>query len=53
MASPSIIEFITDEEVLGRYFQGRSWRPWKAVFKAAFGLTPARYRALRVNRLAH
>src|SRR6266576_5345340 len=38
MASPSIIDFITDEEVLGRYFAGRSWRPWKAVFKAAFGL---------------
>ena len=38
MASPSILDFISDDQLLARYFEGPSWRPWKAVLKGAFGL---------------
>src|SRR4051794_293301 len=32
----SISDFITDKEMLGRWFSGRSWATWKAVLKGAF-----------------
>jgi hypothetical protein len=34
----NIIDAITDEEVLGSWFSGESWKAWRVVLKAAFAL---------------
>ncbi len=37
-ARPSIIEFMEDRRLFGDTFIGPSWRPWKIILRAAYGL---------------
>jgi len=37
-ARPSIIEFMEDRRLFGDTFIGPSWRPWKTILRAAYGL---------------
>jgi hypothetical protein len=41
-SATSIIEFITDANLLGSSFEGPSWGRWRAVLKAAFALPLSR-----------
>ncbi|KNY13093.1 hypothetical protein AKG11_30940 [Shinella sp. SUS2] len=38
MNGPTIIEALTDDDALGPWFEGDSWKAWRVVLKAAFGL---------------
>lgn len=38
MTGPTILQAMTDDDALGRWFAGDSWRAWRVVLKAAFGL---------------
>ena len=52
MTNPSIIDFITDEEVLGRDFAGPTWDAWRVTIKAAFGEELSRGERRRFRKLA-
>ncbi len=38
MTNPTIMQAMTDEDALGPWFDGDSWKAWRVVLKAAFGL---------------
>jgi hypothetical protein len=49
---PTIIDFVTDGELLEPFFQGPSWRLWRVILKAAFGLPLQRGERLRFREVA-
>jgi hypothetical protein len=38
MLAPNIIDFITDPDALGPFYEGPSWDRWRACLRAAYAL---------------
>jgi hypothetical protein len=48
----SIIDVISDDNLLGRFFEGSSWNNWRVVMQATFGLPMGRQERYRFRKLA-
>jgi hypothetical protein len=52
IAAPSIVDVVRDPDLLGPYFEGPSWEPWRVAFKAIDALSLTEPEAELFNSIA-